>query len=210
MAQDLEAAYALQTPDDSRRLYRDWAGTYDDTFANAMDYAQPAHVADLYAQISGALGPVLDMGAGTGLCGQALKTLGVAPIDATDISQEMLDEAARKKIYDRLFTGNLLDRLPVEDGTYAGAVSSGTFTHGHVGPEALAEVIRILRPGGLAVIAVHEDHWRGMGFAAVVDTLPLSETGWREARIYGDKASGPHADARCRLLWMRKAPDQDA
>lgn len=35
---DLDAAYALETPDDSRRLYADWAQTYDTSFAKDADY----------------------------------------------------------------------------------------------------------------------------------------------------------------------------
>ena len=47
----------------------------------------------------------------------------------------MLDVAQTKGIYRALFAGDLTARLPVDDGTYAGIVSSGTFTNGHVGPE---------------------------------------------------------------------------
>ena len=35
---DLNAAYALKTPDDSKRLYADWAGDYDADFAAREDY----------------------------------------------------------------------------------------------------------------------------------------------------------------------------
>ena len=70
---DLEAAYALQTPDDNRRLYAEWATTYDDEFAVDMDYMLPLHVAEAFASVGGQ-GPVIDLGAGTGLLGAALKT----------------------------------------------------------------------------------------------------------------------------------------
>ncbi|MBP0481502.1 class I SAM-dependent DNA methyltransferase [Sagittula salina] len=203
MVQDLEAAYALQTPDDNLKLYRDWAESYDTGFARDMDYILPRHVAELFRALGGAA-PVLDMGAGTGLCGAALTALGIGPVEATDLSQDMLDVSAGKGVYARLFTGNLLERLPVEDGAYAGVTCSGTFTHGHVGPEALPEVLRVLRPGGLAVISVHAEHWRAKGFAAAVDGLDLSETGWREVAIFGEGATGDHARDKSRILWLRK------
>ena len=60
----LDAAYSLKTPADSRRLYRDWASTYDDDFAARMDYQMPARIAAVFA--ASGEGPVLDIGAGTG------------------------------------------------------------------------------------------------------------------------------------------------
>jgi hypothetical protein len=42
---------------------------------------------------------------------------------------------------------------------YGGAVSTGTFTIAHVGPEALDEVLRVVRPGGLVGISVNAQHW---------------------------------------------------
>jgi predicted TPR repeat methyltransferase len=138
----LNAAYALETPEDNLRLYREWAARYDSDFAEGHGYVLPLRVAERFTELSG-LGPVLDLGAGTGLCGEALRRLGVAPVDATDLSQEMLDVAGAKGVYRALFTGNMLERLQVADASYDGAVSSGTFTHGHVGPEALPEILRI-------------------------------------------------------------------
>ena len=60
---DLGAAYALQTPDDSRQLYAEWSATYDSDFIDATGYLLPQHVARVYARLHGG-GTVLDLGAG--------------------------------------------------------------------------------------------------------------------------------------------------
>ncbi|MBY6160618.1 class I SAM-dependent methyltransferase [Mameliella alba] len=192
---DLESAYGLETPDDNRRLYAQWAKSYDDAFAADLDYMLPLHVAEAYAAVAGQ-GPVIDLGAGTGLLGAALKTCGIGPVDATDLSEEMLEVAASKALYRRLFQGNLLERLPVADATYAGAASSGTFTHGHVGPEALDEVLRIVRPGGVVALSINAEHWTAKGFSARFDALGdrISGLTLREVRIYGPETTGPHAN----------------
>ena len=132
---DLNAAYALKTPEDSKRLYGAWAQSYDSGFATELDYRLPEHVAQALAA-RGPTGPILDIGAGTGLVGVALSALGCGPVEGTDISQEMLDMAAQKAVYAKLFIGDITEQLPVEDGTYGAVISSGTFTTGHVGPEA--------------------------------------------------------------------------
>jgi predicted TPR repeat methyltransferase len=198
---DLDSAYALQTPDDNLRLYAAWAETYDSGFADSHHYVTPLRVAEAYVQVGGQA-PVIDLGAGTGLCGVALRALGVVPVEATDLSQQMLDVAARKGIYDRLFTGNLLERLPVADSSYAGAVSSGTFTHGHVGPEALDEVLRVVRPGGVVALSINAEHWEAQGFAARFEALTdqIADLAHRDVPIYGPGATGPHAGDLSRVV----------
>ena len=74
---DLKGAYALDGPDANRALYARWAETYDTDFAAENRYLSPGHVARTYAGAGGE-GPVLDLGAGTGLVAEALKSQKVA------------------------------------------------------------------------------------------------------------------------------------
>jgi len=55
--------------------------------------------------------------------------------------------------------------LPFADDAYAGIVSAGVFTSGHVGAEGLDELIRICRPGGVIVLTVKNTLWEA-GFSA--------------------------------------------
>ena len=203
---DLDRAYALQTPEDSKRLYAEWADSYDTGFAEDMDYRLPDHVARVFVE-AGGTGPVLDLGAGTGLCSQALAQRGITPIDGTDISQDMLDTAAQKNIYRSLFTGDLTGRLPVEDGVYQGLVSSGTFTTGHVGPEALDEVLRIAAPGAVIALSINAQHWAERGFEQKFAALRASITDLQlpEVRIYGPANTSEHRDATGLVAVFRKA-----
>lgn len=195
---DLEGAYALDTPEDSIRLYRGWAGTYDEDFAARRDYLYPAAVAAHFASLATPEDtPVLDVGCGTGLVGAALAGLGGWAVDGLDISPEMLEVARLKGAYRDLFTGDLTARLDLPDAAYGGLVSSGTFTHGHVGPSALAELMRIVRPGALCVIGVNEAHFEAHGFSAAFQALTttgsIGEVATPRARIYGE--SGEEKDA---------------
>ncbi|SHI39909.1 Methyltransferase domain-containing protein [Shimia gijangensis] len=202
----LDGAYALETPEDSRRLYANWAETYDQTFAQAHDYLLPLLVAQAYKD-EGGTGLVLDVGAGTGLCGQELIALNIGPVDATDISQEMLNVAATKSIYRTLFAGDLTARLAVEDDTYAGVVSSGTFTNGHVGPEAFDELLRITQPGGLLALSINTVHYDAKGFKAKLQDLDgqITDLHLPEVRIYGESATDGHKDDTVYIALFRKA-----
>lgn len=198
---DLDAAYSLETPEDSKRLYADWAETYDSDFAERMQFLMPGTVARIYAEAGGA-GPVLDAGAGTGLVGEELARCGVGPVDALDISPEMLAVAGRKGVYRALHEGDLTGRLDLPDGAYAGVVSSGTFTTGHVGPDAIDELMRVAAPGALFVIAINAAHYAAQGFEAKLAALPGLRL--EEHRYYGEGATGEHRESVAKVAVFRK------
>ena len=176
----LDDAYALETPDDARRLYAAWADTYDSGFLEAEGYVYDDNVAKAFVGAGGS-GPVLDVGCGTGAVGVALAALGVDTIDGLDISPEMLEKAETKRVgdrdvYRRLMTGDILAGMELADGVYAGVVSAGTFTHGHIGPDALHELIRVGAPGCRFAIGVQSVHYRERGFDDVLGELESTGT----------------------------------
>jgi hypothetical protein len=92
----------------------------------------------------------------------------------------MLAVAARKGAYRALHNLALGSPLPFADGHFAGIVSAGVFTTGHVGPEGLPELIRICRRGGAIVLTVKTTLWEG-GFAkAVADHVASGRLGVAE------------------------------
>jgi len=208
---DLKAAYDLKTPADSQKLYRGWAATYDQNFAAAMGYTYPASLAGAYAQFAGSTdAPILDIGAGTGLVAQALAQIGHGPIDGLDISREMLAVARQKGLYRQTIAADLTQRLPLEDCTYGGLVSAGTFTHGHVGPDALDELLRVAKPGALFVLGINAAIYETAGFAKKFATLAIDIRDFEllSRRIYGEaEASGAahaHVQDMAQLAVFRK------
>lgn len=201
---DLSAAYALNTPDDSVQLYADWADTYDSTFAEATGYRLPAAVAEHFVTLSGQ-GPVLDVGAGTGLVGAALSALGIGPVDATDISPDMLTVAESKGHYRQLVVGNILKKLDLSDGSYAGLISAGTFTSGHVGPDGLDEILRLGASGALVAITINGAHFKAQGFEDKFNALEprIADVRFDDVRIYQAGSEGSHADDLARIASFR-------
>ncbi|MDJ0629786.1 MAG: class I SAM-dependent methyltransferase [Rhodobacter sp.] len=192
---DLESAYSLKSADETRRFYADWADSYDTEFVAGNDYIQPRNLAACFAEAGGS-GPVLDFGAGTGAMGVELARLGIGPVDALDLSPEMLAAAGRKGVYRDLIAGNILDGLDLPPDSYAGAVSAGTFTLGHVGPEGIPPLLRIMQPGGLVGLAINPTHYETEGFGAAFDRLSseITDLSLTKIRYYGPRASGAHKD----------------
>jgi len=161
----LERAYAIDSDDTSRALYRDWAETYDETMLQGLGYRSPATVARLLGEhLTDRQASVLDIGCGTGLAGHKLAEMGFTTIDGLDLSPEMMQVAARRSVYRHFIAADLNQRLPMPDASYEGASCSGTFTHGHVDARCLDEVFRVLKLGAPFAFTVKLEVWEPLGF----------------------------------------------
>ena len=205
-APDLDDAYAIESPEDAKRLYAGWAETYDDGFVVDMDFHLPRKVAEEFARAGGA-GPVLDFGCGTGLCGESLADQGIGPVDGVDLSPEMLAVASRKDVYRNLFEGNILEGLELPTGQYAGITSSGTFTNGHVGPEAIDALLPLAAQGALFSLSINGKHYHALEFDRRFEDLSNRITGLElpEIQLYGPNAKGTHKNDRGYIARFRKA-----
>ncbi|MEL6688804.1 MAG: class I SAM-dependent methyltransferase [Pseudomonadota bacterium] len=201
---DLDAAYGLSGPQSVKELYASWAETYDASFAASQGYDLHRQVAAHFVR-AGGRGPVLDVGAGTGLVGEALAALGIKDIEGTDLSPEMLAVAEAKGCYSRCFAADITQPLDIPNDTYAGVTSAGTFTLGHLGPAPLEELIRITRPDGLFAITVNAAHWEAAEFQAAFVALgdKIKDLQKAEVGIYAAGAEHDHAGDRGFVVTFR-------
>ena len=205
MAQsDLDKAYSIEGAEAAKDLYRGWAATYDSSFGDGYGYIAPREIAGIFRELNDGNEPVLDVGAGTGLLAEHLP--GVV-VDGIDISTEMLDQAGAKGLYRDRISADVLKPLEIADGTYGGVVSSGTFTHGHVGPACLPELLRVARAGALFVCGCVPGVYDGMGFGSTLGIMnargligPLS---FHDIPIY-EGTDHPHAADRGLVMVFRK------
>jgi len=156
----LDKAYTVKTDADTRALYDAWAEVYDEELGE-NEYQQPLRCAEALAQLmSPATDPaVLDVGCGSGLSGLALKNMGFSNIDGCDYSMGMLEKAETTGAYTRLFETNLnAPPMDADDAIYDAATCVGVFSFGHVTADALDDILRVLRPGGILVIGLN-DHF---------------------------------------------------
>lgn len=203
---NVDDAYAMSSPEEVKALYRTWSRSYDVVFGDSQGYQLPRKVASAFVG-AGGVGPVLDVGAGTGLVGSALRRINVKDIDGIDLSEDMLEVARMKGDYRGLYAGDVTRSLDLIDAPYMGVVSAGTFTLGHVGPDALQHLLDVAASGALFVISVNDAHYVSAGFEAAFTGFGDQITGLtsREVRIYDDRADEKHRSDKARLLVFRKA-----
>ena len=129
-----------------------WADTYDRSFLQQRVF-DPVHRAMMEA-----LGPlgeerVLEVGCGTGTLTMALSERARHAI-GVDPAPRMVAIAARKaRGRSASFAVASAEELPFEDNAFGGAVASMTLHHWADAGQGLAELARVLRPGGTLAIA---------------------------------------------------------
>jgi predicted TPR repeat methyltransferase len=171
----LTKVFAAKSTEESRALYDQWATSYDSDMAT-HEFTGPRLVAEAVSTHLSNTPPfeakILDAGCGSGAVGLALKKLfSYQIIDGLDISKGMLDIARKMGVYRELEIADLTKRLKKEDGAYDAVVCCGMFTHGHLGPEVLEELVRVVKMEGVVAATVLDSFWDEAGFEAVVERL---------------------------------------
>jgi len=114
--------------------------------------------------------PIVDIGCGTGLLGKALQSKALT-IDGIDISDAMLTDSQKTGLYRNLLNVDLTGSFDQIGDKYGAILSSGTFTHGHLGPTVLVRLLDIAKPDALFVIAINSAHYGSKGFESVIHML---------------------------------------
>lgn len=161
----LDKVYTAKNHEQLMDAYKDWASDYDTDTVERFGYV--AHVASAEALdnvLETHAAFILDAGCGTGLVGEELVKRGYTKMDALDYSKEMLDEAARKNIYQHHIQADLSKPLDIDNNLYDAIVCTGTFTYGHVKAHAFDELIRITKPGGIISFTIREGAYEDYGY----------------------------------------------
>jgi len=169
-----EKAYDRKSKEEVADLYREWAGSYEEELEGYSYVAPQRGAAMLALHVKDRDAKVIDVGCGTGLVGRYLAEVGFTDVDGLDLSTEMLDQARAKGVYKELFQADLTARIAVPDAAYDAAISVGAFTHNHVGPDGIDEVLRIVKSGGIASITVNGGAYVEDGYRAKFDDLVAS------------------------------------
>ena len=152
-----------KTAEGAIALYDEWASTYDATLTS-WGYRVPKHVSSV-AKEAGVTSdaPILDIGCGTGLSGEALSADGFSNLYGCDISEESLNLLQKKDIYTGLKPANLEQRLPYADEEFQCVTCVGTLSYVHQFEQLYREVRRVTAPGGLFIFS-HRTAPTGGGF----------------------------------------------
>ena len=176
--------YKLKTTEEIMKYYDEW-GT-DNKYDKDMiewDYTGPKESVDTFKKYANNKEiKIYDAGCGTGLVGVELKKNGYTNFDGVDLSKKLLD-LVPNRLYRNLSKADLNKPLNISDNKYDAILCVGTFTFGHVKPQALDEFIRIIKNKGLICFTINEGIYEEYGFDKKINELTEKNL-WKKKEFF--------------------------
>jgi len=176
--------YKLKTTEEIMKYYDEWGtdNKYDKDMVE-WDYTGPKETVDTFKKYANNKEiKIYDAGCGTGLVGVELKKNSYTNFDGVDLSQKLLD-LVPNGLYKNLSKTDLNKLLNINDNEYDAILCVGTFTFGHVKPQALDEFIRITKNKGLICFTINEGIYEEYGFDKKINELTEKNL-WKKKEFF--------------------------
>ena len=168
----LKTVYSETSSSKLNKHYKNWADLYD-TDMSSWGYAYPLQLNKILTnklKLKKTI-KILDAGCGTGYVAEVLGNLNYKNITGIDFSEEMLAIARSKKIYKKLMCQSLNEKIELRSKQFELIICTGVLTSGHVGPSAMHELVRILKPQGFFICSIAESVYKKNGFEKEIKNL---------------------------------------
>jgi len=184
----LSAMGALQTPDRASEgyikiLFDRFAPDFDELLQDDLDYRVPTliyNTIEHYLNSQKANLEILDLGCGTGLCGEAVKQFS-SRIDGVDLSVQMLKKAKQKLVYNNLINSDVLSYLKSANRTYDIVLAADVFVYFGALEALFSSLNKVVKPRGLILFSLEIQ--RSSGFSL------MSSGRYSHSRPYVRKAA---------------------
>ena len=137
------------------RLFDDYADRFD-AHLGTISYHVPERIRDAIVEVAGSdqlTWRMLDLGCGTGQCGEAVRPLATF-LAGVDLSARMIAKARERDIYDSLMVASIDDALEGQKQSFDAIIAGDTFIYVGDLSSVLAGCARALRPDGLMAFSV--------------------------------------------------------
>ncbi|HEX6715612.1 MAG TPA: class I SAM-dependent methyltransferase [Pyrinomonadaceae bacterium] len=133
--------------------YRDWSRLYDS--ADGRNYHFHVRRQRVLELLPETLGRVLDVGCGPGVMTEVVLERG-GTFDGVDLSPEMISEAKEKfgHLPNVSFAVGNIEAIDASDSSYDQLICMAVIEYLKTPDRAMAEMARVLKPGGIAIITM--------------------------------------------------------
>ena len=155
----IHESHNVRDKESLKEYYSKWSTTYDSD-VKSCKYNGPETIKDILIRNFNIYGAhILDVGCGTGLLADYLdKEKYQIVVDGIDISKEMIDIAKNRNYYDNLEVVDVFEINKQQLRKYDYIISVGMFTHSHVGPNAIDDILNFLEKGGVFIFTVRNSY----------------------------------------------------
>ena len=176
--------YKLKTTNEVMKYYDEW-GEKDKYNKDMIEwnYTGPKETVEVFKKYNENKEILIfDAGCGTGLVGLELKKFGFKNFHGADLSQKLLNTVP-ENLYQKLTKVDLNKPIDVRDDYYDAIMCVGTFTFGHVKPQALDEFVRITKKDGLICFTINEGIYKEYGFDKKIENFKKYNR-WEELEFF--------------------------
>jgi len=154
-SQSQEAAPPATAPTDFvTRVFGTYAPIYEDHMRSVLEYQVPELLLEAVRENAGdRRRAVLDLGCGTGFCGQLFRPM-ASRLIGIDMTPEMIDECRKRNCYDELRMQSISESLSGVQNEYDLIIAADVFIYVGDVSECFRQVAGALRPGGLFAFSV--------------------------------------------------------
>jgi len=159
-----------------RTLWEQHSQWWVDEFTGGVDPEYEEQIIPLAVDLLGRCARVLDAGTGEGQCARALREIGVA-VAAMDPAFAQLQVVADRD-GDMMLLQGAFESLPIADQAVDGVLACLVFEHVPDHVPAVAEIARVLQPGGRFLLVLNHPLMQTPESGWVIDHI-LDEQYWR-------------------------------
>jgi SAM-dependent methyltransferase len=179
------------------------AGWWQDEFTDGVDPEYEEQILPTVTEHLAGRARVLDIGCGEGqVARHVIATTGATSVVGVDPSDAQL-VVARERAGGPGYVRGAADALPVPDGAFDAAVACLVFEHITAVDAALAEVARVLRPGGVFLFLLNHPLLQVPGSGWIDDHI-LGEQYWRVGPYLPDDETLEEVAPGVRLPFMHR------
>ena len=168
----IHQSHKIENKEKLKEYYKTWSSTYDND-VRSCEYNGPETITNILIRNFNIYGSsILDVGCGTGLLAEYLnKDKYQILIDGIDISNEMIEIASKRNYYNSLSIVDVFDITSQQVKKYDYAISAGMFTHNHVGPKAIENILNYLENDGVFIFTVRNSFREKENFQELIVDL---------------------------------------
>ena len=144
-----------------RSLFDGYSQRFEKHLVEQLEYRAPQHLKEALDQAgAGEDLDILDLGCGTGLCGQIMRPM-ARTLTGIDLSPAMIEKARGRQVYDRLEVAEVVAALRAGPAAYDVLVAGDVLIYIGDVSDLFGAASRSLRPGGLFAFSIEINDARG-------------------------------------------------
>ena len=157
---------------DAEKHYDSWAKKYEKELLEDYGYCAHRIGSEAFANYEKRKScNIIDIGCGTGLVGEELKSSGFLNIWGLDVSSKMIAIAKKKQIYREFYQKKIENLEGIILKPFEALICVGSFGLGHIGPESLELLVKLVEKNSLIIIFMNAEPFNLENYMDYIEDL---------------------------------------